>query len=168
MPTTGDPSQTVINRNYLTSDNVRARFGLYRYAEWPIDIEGLVIDGLGLQDSNKDIVDIGTSDGNLLYRLRWECGETGSLTGIDPNSSQFQRYEGMQSPDEIHLVLNANLNNMKKNREDYVNIVPSTVSSKVRPCLTDFLAILVPNFKNTFSPFFVFSRLLANSLTIFT
>ncbi len=71
-PDDGDPSQSRLNLNYQTSDGVRHRFEPYTLASEPVDLDKKVVSSLGLTNSNKDIVDIGTSDADLLYRLRWD------------------------------------------------------------------------------------------------
>lgn len=97
----------VIDRNYLTSENVRARFELYNYAEPPVDLEALVVSTLGLQDSMKDIVDIGAADGSFMYRLRWEFGFAGSLTGVEPNISQFTAHHMYPKPGDLTMIKRA-------------------------------------------------------------
>lgn len=107
-----EPTRLLIDRNYdmassFSPSNVRRRFETYNYAAEPVDFEALVADSLGLHSSDKDIVDVGTADGGFLYRLRWEYEAAGSLTGIDPNISQFNIDHTPKSPIFMSLVKTA-------------------------------------------------------------
>jgi ubiquinone/menaquinone biosynthesis C-methylase UbiE len=81
--------EVIINRNYLSSDNVRARFELYNFSDPAIDIEELTIGSLALR-GDETVVDIGAADGSLLQRMQVEFGHHGRLIGVEPNFSQVE------------------------------------------------------------------------------
>lgn len=103
-PSTCDVDQVTIDRNYLTSENVRSRFGVYEFEEPYTDLEKLAVDSLELTNSTKDLVDIGAADGDFLYRLRWEFNLQGKLTGVEPNSSQYDLHATWKEPTDIGLI----------------------------------------------------------------
>lgn len=82
-----DPGRDpVIDRNYLTSDNVRARFLLYELTEQVVDFDALLVDTI-FRNGDEDLVDIGAADGSLLSLLG-ACAHEGLRIGVEPNIGQ--------------------------------------------------------------------------------
>jgi ubiquinone/menaquinone biosynthesis C-methylase UbiE len=101
-----DPdSLIVLNHNYLTSHNVRARFELYDFAIPYIDIETEAIAALNLE-GRETVVDIGAADGSLLHHLRSRYHHKGRLIGVEPNITQLETSR-LEEPLEKSIVLNS-------------------------------------------------------------
>ncbi len=106
-PAHNEVDQIIIDRNYLSADNIVARREGYTFGKPSVDMELLVVDSLGLRGSDKQLVDIGAADANFLYRLRWEFDHKGPLIGIEPNSKQHEMHSQWKRIPEIDLVKRA-------------------------------------------------------------
>jgi len=124
-----EPNANILARNYQTSQNVRARFMLYDFADEPMDMEAIVIDGLGLK-SNETVVDVGTADGNFLKRLEIEYGHTGLLLGVEPNYTQANKQEPAWDPMSTGEL--AKSLSMNRNRSKIENIGASMLQDIIK------------------------------------
>lgn len=131
----------VIDRNYLTSENVRARFLLYEFAEVAVNFDALVLDTL-IRRGDEDVVDLGAADGSLLWLLARAHDHKGVRIGVEPNISQaegrgqelnldtlrrgiahaFGRDVSVEAEDLI-------LENLARPKDEKLNIIEGTASS---------------------------------------
>lgn len=63
--------------------NVLFRWGVYEYAEEPVDMDQKIVELLDLY-GNETVVDIGMGDGSFLFTLRKTYSHSGRLIGVEP------------------------------------------------------------------------------------